>query len=413
MKHALVGWWLVVAGVGCTCGGEALLSDESRPGGAGPRDAGGVIALDGGTPSSTSDGGLTAPPSVDAGRHDADAGVGRACQNDTECPTGWHCEGQGELGGTCVENPPVCAPTTCAAQQRTCGHLDDTCGGALTCGTCASCADTAAQFRNHTTTEEFVEPSQCPTCPGAFSGFGQLGGTLSTNATTVALDGTAPNADTCCWEVQSTSGGLTAGSATPDASGRVSTTLPVFCGHNTVRLMCSNASGERVLVREVEAPCAPRDLRVTLAWDDQGSDMELHLVKAGGRINTPQDCTWYTCVGAPANWSSVPESNPRKDVDNVRYFGPENIYLQTAEATAYHVLVEYWGNGAPSRNDVTVTVREQTVATVTRVLDLHSVWYVGTVTFPSGVFLPADTATACASNWRGTSMGCDLALPTP
>ncbi len=36
---------------------------------------------------------------------------------------------------------------------------------------------------------------------------------------------------------------------------------------------------------------------MSLSWDDRGTDMELHLVRPGGRINgTTDDCTWFTCM---------------------------------------------------------------------------------------------------------------------
>lgn len=396
----------------CECGGGATIIDNDVT-----SDGGRSTTVDGGT----SDSGIGSV--YDAGSY---------CLKSSDCALGLYCKSNGEFGGQCTKDPsydagvitppfdagmpPVvvdagtgpCVHTTCSATS--CGTITDVCGGTITCGPCATCSVVAAQYHPYTTNTELTDPAQCSNCPGTFSGFSALGGTLPSNATTVSLEGDAPGANTCCWEVEGPSGGLSSGSVVP-AGGHLSATLPVFCGHNTVRLICSNDAGRRVLVRSLEAPCQPRDLRVTLAWDTSGTDMELHLVKGSGRINTDVDCTWYTCVGKTVNWSTSAEGNPHKDVDNVRTLGPENIFLQSAEAATYKVLVEFWGGGSTSLNEVAVTVREQTIATVSHRLDVHDVWYVGDITFPAGTFTKVDTITPCTASWRATSFGCDLSLP--
>jgi hypothetical protein len=54
----------------------------------------------------------------------------------------------GATAGACVPpGPPPCTPTTCAAQDRVCGPLDDGCGRTLACGSCGTgetpnCRDT-------------------------------------------------------------------------------------------------------------------------------------------------------------------------------------------------------------------------------------------------------------------------------
>lgn len=118
--------------------------------------------------------------------------------------------------------------------------------------------------------------------------------------------------------------------------------------------------------------------------------------------------------GSGLDWGVVGDArdNPTKDIDNTGALGPENVYLERAPAGTYHVLVEYWGSGAPSSSNVDVTVRERTVARLSRSdLAVHSVWYVGTVTFPEGTFSRVDTVTPCAASWRARTMGCDLPLP--
>jgi hypothetical protein len=287
-------------------------------------------------------------------------------------------------------------------------------GDAFECGT----PPTTIPSADRNTNSEFTDPPTCTGCPGAFSGLAALNTPLAANATTVTLEGTSTVATSCEWYVVGGSCGVTHGTllTDPDGGGNFQSTIPVFCGTNIVRVVCSNSAGHRVYVRQLQGTQCEgtgRDLRLTLTWDNLGTDMELHLVRDGGHINTePDDCTWFTCVSRQPMWGPDTANNPRKDVDNTSYYGPENIYLDRAVAGTYHVLVEYWGGGTPSTNEIDVTIRERTVAHLTRpMLPVHAVWYVGTVSFPGGTFTPVDTITACASNWRLHTMGCDLPLP--
>ncbi|MBI5512908.1 MAG: hypothetical protein HY909_04025 [Deltaproteobacteria bacterium] len=277
-------------------------------------------------------------------------------------------------------------------------------------------------FSDRTMNEEFTDPPMCTGCPGAFRGTEELdAGRVPGSATALRIEGSSLGAQRCDWYVASTTCGVTYGTATtdPDGAGLFATTVPVFCGTNIIRIVCRNSAGRRVLVRRVEGPMCPdggRDLRVTLTWDDQGTDMELHLLRATGRLNQPpDDCTWFTCMGDMGLDWGVPgdaRDNPRKDIDNTGFFGPENIFLDRAPAGTYHILVEFWGGGMPSQNEVAINVRERTVARLVHPrLNVHEVWYVGTLSYPAGTFTPVDSITPCAMNWMATTRGCDLPLP--
>ncbi len=276
-------------------------------------------------------------------------------------------------------------------------------------------------YASHTTSEEFTDPPSCAGCPSAFTGVSGLGATLPPGATTLRVEGRAPGARLCEWYVLGGSCGVTHGTASvdPDGAGLFATTVPVFCGTNVIQVVCGNDAGRRVLVRRVEGTRCEgtgRDLRVTLSWDARSNDMELHLLRARGRLNDPMDdCTWFTCMGASGlDWGVAGDTrdNPTKDIDNTGALGPENVYLERAPAGTYHVMVEYWGSGDPSTSDVDVTIRERTVARLHRaMIPVHSVWYVGTVTFPGATFTPVDTLTPCAASWMARTRGCDLPLP--
>jgi uncharacterized protein YfaP (DUF2135 family) len=169
-----------------------------------------------------------------------------------------------------------------------------------------------------------------------------------------------------------------------------------------------------VLVRRVDAGyCDGRDLRVTLTWGDEANDLELHLVRDPGTINSEtDDCTWTTCVHEVMDWGmpGLEMDNPRKDIDHLGTLGPENIYLDEAPAGTYDVLVEYWGSGAETTANVAIAVREVTIATeMIEGFKRHFVWHVGRLTFPEGRFTPINAVSDCNDGW--TYPGCGLSLP--
>jgi hypothetical protein len=274
-------------------------------------------------------------------------------------------------------------------------------------------------YAAHTQNEEFTDPADCPDCPGPYTGTEELDAPVAPDATKLTVTGTSPGATSCEWYVIGGACGVVSGTAAMDPDGSsFSTTFPLFCGVNVVQIVCHNLAGTRVIVRRLEGTqCSGRDLRLTLSWDDQGTDMELHLVRDGAHINSvTDDCTWFTCINEELAWGPAPENHPHKDVDNVSYFGPENIYLDQAPAGRYHVLIEYWGSGLPSRNVLDVTIREVTVEhRVWPDLKEKFVWYVGMVDFPAGVFTGADQVSDCTGAWGPVPveqvLGCNLPLP--
>jgi len=280
---------------------------------------------------------------------------------------------------------------------------------------------TTVPYDDHTVNEEFTDPPSCTGCPGMFTGTSSLDvGTIPAGATTIAVSGSSAGANSCEWWVIGGACGVTHGTlpTDPDGTGAFSATLPVFCGTNVIRIVCQNGAGRRVLVRRIEGtPCAGRDLRLTIAWDDLGDDWELHLVRPGGTINSnTDDCTWFTCMGVDGlEWGVAGDitDNPHKDVDDIDAYGPENIYLERAPPGTYDVMVEHWGpTGLPSTGSIDVAIHEATVAHLDKTMfDRYHVWRVGRVTFPAGTWETLDTDIDCTTAWRLTTMGCDMMIP--
>jgi hypothetical protein len=269
----------------------------------------------------------------------------------------------------------------------------------------------ALPYPSETPGSDRTDPPSCAGCP-AFSGV-----SASPIGTTVSVSGTATGIPTeCRWYLESTSCGGASGAFLPSEFTTFSLTLPLFCGTNTLQLVCENASGRAVSTRTLAGPaCASRDLQVTLSWGATAYDMELHLVREGAVINDPTgDCTWFTCIAASPDWGVVGDTtdDPRKDVDNTGTYGPENIYLTRAGDGRYDVMVEYWGSGTMDTSEVTITLGGTTVWRGARAMSLYDVWHVGTLEFPAATFTEVGTLTPCASAWRtGGSRGCALPIP--
>lgn len=264
-----------------------------------------------------------------------------------------------------------------------------------------------------------TEPVLCPACPQPITGLEGDGGVA--RGPTLEVSGFAPGATSCDWFVLGGACGVSRGElgTDPDGTGAYNAVLPLFCGENVVQLACRNGSGVRVASRTVGAvECDTRDLLVTLAWDRAGENLDLHLVREGGRIHDGvNDCSSASaCLGPRGlEWGDPARDsdNPRKDLDRTGRFGPESISLGYATSGRYHVLVEYAGNGEPATARAQIAVRESTVLDIVETpLAYHHVWLVATVDFPEGRVSIVDRVVDCTDRWGvDGAPGCALNLP--
>ncbi|HJL04080.1 MAG TPA: hypothetical protein RMH85_26155 [Polyangiaceae bacterium LLY-WYZ-15_(1-7)] len=131
--------------------------------------------------------------------------------------------------------------------------------------------------------------------------------------------------------------------ARPPAPADAPTTrfTPDIAGEYRVRLTVRDDDGDEgscvTLVRAV----ATEGLRVEMFWDTDGTDMDLHLLRAGGdRWRTNEDCYYVNCIGRGPDWGGPgAEDNPRLDIDNTSGFGPENINIEEPEPGVYRIGV--------------------------------------------------------------------------
>ena len=278
----------------------------------------------------------------------------------------------------------------------------------------------------------FTDPPACSGCPGEVT-FERLVSTPGGTVATIQI-GLAPDSlEIMCSVAVVSACGRAVFEIPWGEFGRVERTVPLFCGDNSLIVICENSAGRSVRVSDVirAQPCSAGAIRATLTWDDCGTDHELHIIRNGSRIYDPMnDCTWNDCTYAGGlDWppTSSPDGDATKDIDDTGASGIENGRVTGAAPGLYHVMVEMWGSitfGCTSTDStVNLFIDEVPVATLSVPLTLHQVWYVGVIDMPSGVFTAATdlggrTTTApitdCSAAWGptiGLLTGCTLPIP--
>jgi uncharacterized protein YfaP (DUF2135 family) len=169
-----------------------------------------------------------------------------------------------------------------------------------------------------------------------------------------------------------------------------------------------------VLVTELTTTeCVDAELRITTVWDGGGRDWELHLIKPNGTINdNASDCTWTSCISQQPDWGVVGElaDNPRKDVDWLQSYGPENIFLDGLEDGVYTIMVEQWSSSGAPDSDGRVIINMADKLVVIDIQDLApmEVWTAARIHMPERIVETSQSVFDCSANWSG---GCREAIP--
>jgi hypothetical protein len=151
------------------------------------------------------------------------------------------------------------------------------------------------------------------------------------------------------------------GSASYDPEGHAITHWEWLAGDYTVWLEVTTDDGRVSLPVECLASAVPGDdLWVEMYWAHRHDDMDLHLLRPGGRfMQSPDDC--YFGNTNPDWGRPVRRDDPKLDLDDIPGTGPENINIREPHETgAYRVIVHDWtGSNAHDfrgSNDVTVNI---------------------------------------------------------
>lgn len=159
----------------------------------------------------------------------------------------------------------------------------------------------------------------------------------------------------------------------------------------------------RVPIVAVAVPPLPgtTDLTVNIEWNTARSDIDLHVVRAGGApFVDGQDC--YFNDKNP-DWGVLNDEvdDPFLDFDDVDGLGPEEVNLSRAGETSYDVFVHYFGyHGGAFPPSTTIDLRYRLrggpeVLVQQPLNDCGRAWKVGTFYFdgPTPRFVAANTMT--------------------
>ena len=139
--------------------------------------------------------------------------------------------------------------------------------------------------------------------------------------------------------------------------------IPDMAGDYVAELVVTTDAGE------VSEPCVvvlesipAENLWVEMFWDTPNDDMDLHLLRPGGALETNNDCYFMNCVPPSVpDWGRRNDSSddPALDLDDIEGVGPENINIQSPEAGTFTVVVHDYTGSTPDfrgANNVTVNV---------------------------------------------------------
>jgi hypothetical protein len=214
------------------------------------------------------------------------------------------------------------------------------------------------------------------------------------------------------------SDGVNAGEVVTDVSGSFRQIVPLFCGKQVLKFTWASAAGKRVVattkIDRTGCTSEAGGLRLTLSWGAGANDLEMHLIREGGKLNNSDgatnDCTWTSCVNSQPDWGSAGDTadDPKKDVDNTGENGTENIFLPKVEQKTYDVMVEYWGSGGATSPKLVFNMDGKTQTHSIPALKPQEVWHAAVVDAATGEITLKDTVIDCSSEW---SSGCRKALP--
>lgn len=164
-------------------------------------------------------------------------------------------------------------------------------------------------------------------------------------------------------------------------------------GTFVAQLVVTNEAGQRSDPCEVSLESATAfALWIEMHWTEPNDDMDLHLVRPAGELETDTDCYYANCLGAALDWGvpDDPVDDPELITDDVEHTGPEVIRVFTPEAGDFEVYVQdYNGSNYLGANPVTVNIYINGVLSWTDVRDFSDqeghYENFASVSFPSGV----------------------------
>ncbi len=148
------------------------------------------------------------------------------------------------------------------------------------------------------------------------------------------------------------------------------------------------------LTGEVEIPPpSQNDISVTLTWDTDETDVDLHMLLPGAPLFDLEGGAVYHFVTNP-DWGIPGETadDPFLDIDDKDGRGPEQINLRVGPPDQYELWVHYFAGPADRATQATVAIflDGELVGTYEQRLECKRAWRVGTIDWDgdTGTFTP-------------------------
>ncbi|MEM6931209.1 MAG: hypothetical protein AAF602_30035, partial [Myxococcota bacterium] len=141
----------------------------------------------------------------------------------------------------------------------------------------------------------------------------------------------------------------------PDRAGFVADLVGTYTG----QLVVTDDRGVASDPCTVDLEAVPAtDLWVEMFWERDLDDMDLHVVRGNGSLESTDDCHFANCRFPGLPWSpSGPDGDPVLDIDDIDGTGPENVNIEGPADQLYHVWVhDYPLSPRNAGNDVTVRI---------------------------------------------------------
>jgi uncharacterized repeat protein (TIGR01451 family) len=172
------------------------------------------------------------------------------------------------------------------------------------------------------------------------------------------------------------------------AQGDFSTNENVNNGANTITVTVNYGVGQTASdTINVNVVTVSNGIRIELTWDTNGTDVDAHLLRPGGVIDTVDDCYWGN---NHPDWGlqGVTADNPSLDQDDMDGYGPENITLQQPyETGAYQCKVHYFDDAGlgPTTATVRIWIDGVKVFEDSKLLVNNELWDCANIEWPQGV----------------------------
>ena len=127
-----------------------------------------------------------------------------------------------------------------------------------------------------------------------------------------------------------------------------------------------------------------KNLLVTLTWPALGTDVDLHLLRPGGQMDSDSDC-YYSNKNPDWGAAGITCDDPSLDVDCITQCTVEHISLNKLENGSYSVKVHYFSDHdkGPTSPSVTVWLQGVSYSFGPQTLTDDDTWDVCTIDWPS------------------------------